>query len=253
MARRKLTAIVPTFDEEQNVVAVLESVRFADEVLVVDSFSTDRTVERARTVADRVLQREYGYSASQKNWAIPRAAHEWILIVDADERVTEDLRREVEGILAREVLPERAFWIRRANRFLGKRVRFSGWRNDRVIRLFHRDLRYEDKRVHAEIVPDGPVGRLARPLEHDTARELGAYLAKQDRYSTWAARDALERGVRPSPYHFLVKPWYRFVRQYLFQGGFLDGATGFVICSVDAAGVFMRYVKLWGLRRTRGE
>ena len=253
MSRRPLTAIVPTYNEKANLDAVLDSVRFADEVLVVDSFSTDGTAEHARGLADRVIQREYGYSASQKNWAIPQAAHEWVLLVDADERVTPELRAEIETILAQEDLPERSFWIRRENHFLGRRVRYSGWQNDRVIRLFRRECRYADKRVHAEINSGAPAGTLSAPLQHFTAERLGPYLSKQDRYSTWKAEMALARGLRPKAGHFLVEPVWHFFRRYVLQGGVLDGYRGLVISALEGNSVLLRYIKLYGMWRERDD
>ena len=119
MAKRRLTAIVPVYNEIQNLQEVLESVRFADEVLVVDSFSTDGSTELAISLADRVIQREYGYSASQKNWAIPQAQHEWILLVDADERVTPELQNEILALLHQESISNNAFGLEEATGFWG--------------------------------------------------------------------------------------------------------------------------------------
>jgi len=141
----KLSAIIPTFNEEENLRECLESVRWADEVLVVDSFSQDRTVEIASELGARVVQHEYVNSAAQKNWAIPLALHPWVLLVDADERVTLDLRDEIRELLTVEP-PFDGYWIRRANHFLGRRMEHCGWETDRVIRLFRRDVaRYQDR------------------------------------------------------------------------------------------------------------
>ncbi|MBI1193260.1 MAG: glycosyltransferase [Bacteroidetes bacterium] len=249
MAKRRLTAIVPVFNEVHNLREVLDSVRFADEVLVVDSFSTDGSVALAASLADRVIQREYQYSASQKNWAIPQAANEWILLVDADERVSEALQREITALLNRESLGETAFWVKRRNWFLGKRVRFSGWQNDRVIRLFHRDLRYEDKHVHSEIRVQGKAGQLQNALHHNTARNMEAYLEKWKRYARWKAEDAFAKGVKPGFVQFFLEPPFRFWRQYLLQGGILDGWTGLVICGLEGSSVLLRYFYLWGMWR----
>ena len=136
----KLTAIIPTGNEIHNIEAVIASVKFADEILVVDSFSTDGTFEKAQKLAHKVIRREYQYSASQKNWAIPQATHEWVLLVDADERVTPELETEIKEVLNNPTTHV-AYWIGRNNHFMGERVKFSGWRNDKVIRLFKRDDR----------------------------------------------------------------------------------------------------------------
>jgi len=247
MARQALTVIVPTHNERQHIHAVLASVRFADEVLVVDSYSDDGTAEQAEALADRVIQREYEYSASQKNWAIPQAKHEWILLVDADERVGPELQAEIKRVLSQDLIPEHSFWIKRKNFFLGKHIRYSGWQNDRVIRLFRRDCRYADKRVHAEIENGQPIGTLEAALDHYTASSLRAYLPKWDRYSTWKAEMAFERGVRPNMTHFIAEPGWRFFRHLFFQRGILDGPHGLVIAALESVSVFMRYIKLWGM------
>ena len=129
----------------------MQSVAWCDEILVVDSFSTDNTVELAKKYTDRIIQSEYINSASQKNRAIPQATHEWILLVDADERVTPELKTEIQKILSSETIPYDAFWIYRRNYFMGKEIKYSGWQRDKVVRLFKRDTcRYEEKHVHAE-------------------------------------------------------------------------------------------------------
>src|SRR5439155_16814716 len=134
-SRRPLTVIVPTFNEESTLRDCLESVRFADEILVVDSYSSDSTVSIARELGARVLQHEYVYSARQKNWSIPQATHEWVLLVDSDERVTPELRDEILALLATGPRHD-GYWILRANHFLGRRIRHCGWGTDKVIRLF---------------------------------------------------------------------------------------------------------------------
>ena len=247
MAKRRLTAIVPVYNEIQNLQEVLESVRFADEVLVVDSFSTDGSTELALSLADRVIQREYGYSASQKNWAIPQAQHEWILLVDADERVTPELQNEILALLQQESISNNAFWIRRSNWFLGSKVRFSGWQNDRVIRLFSRKLRYEDKHVHSELIVSGSIGHLKSPLTHHTAKSIDHYIEKWRRYPRWKAEDAYARGIQPGFVQFFLEPPFRFWRHYFFQGGILDGWTGLVISALEGSSVLLRYIYLWGM------
>ena len=248
----KLTAIIPTGNEIHNIEEVIASVSFADEILVVDSFSNDGTFNKASELATRIIRRDYEYSASQKNWAIPQAEHEWILLVDADERVTPELKDEIIGILNRQEIREVAFWIGRLNHFMGQRVHYSGWRNDSVIRLFKRDFcKYEDKHVHAEIIADGKVGRLKNKLYHNTYTSLDAYIVKMNKYATWQAKDYDKKTGRLTPYHFVIKPFWGFFKHYIVQSGFRDGVVGFTIGFLQAYVVFMRYVKLWLLRRGR--
>lgn len=240
----KITAIIPTFNEAHNIVDAIASVAFADEILVVDSFSTDETVALAKQKGARVIQRAYENSASQKNWTIPQASHEWIVLLDADERIDEALKAE---ILATVKNPGNtvAFWIKRRNFFMGKEVRYSGWQGDKVIRLFMRDkCTYETKSVHAEVLADGRIGILKNKLIHYTYKDIFHYLEKWDRYTTWSAQDRFARGERPGIYHFVVKPAFRFFQDYIMKGGILDGMLGVLICSLSSMSVFMRSLKV---------
>ena len=246
--RPLLSVIVPTFNEEEILPLCLESVAFADEILVVDSFSTDRTLEIARAAGARVVQREYGYSAQQKNWAIPQARHEWVLLVDADERVTSALRDEIRRTLEGGPAAD-GYWIRRANHFLGKRIRFCGWGTDRVIRLFRRDAsRYQDRQVHAEIDLPGPLPVLTHPLEHHTFRSFAQYWRKLDLYSEWGARQMYLEGRRPGAVQLLLRPMGRFFRMYVLRLGFLEGAHGVVLSFLGAFTVYLKYARLWEMR-----
>jgi len=248
----KLTAIIPTGNEIHNIEAVIASVDFADEILVVDSFSDDGTYEKAQELATKVIRREYKYSASQKNWAIPQAKHEWVLLVDADERVTTELRSEIIDVLKNPKDQTVAYWIGRMNHFMGQRVNYSGWRNDKVIRLFKRDhCRYEDKHVHAEIIADGTIGKLENKFYHDTYITLDHYLEKMNRYATWQAKDYDKKTGRLTPYHFIIKPFWGFFKHYIVQSGFRDGVVGLTIGYIQGYVVYMRYAKLWLLRKNK--
>lgn len=251
MPRHRLTIIVPCGNEEANIGACLESCRpLADELLVVDSFSTDRSVEIATPLCDRLLQHEYINSAAQKNWAIPQAKHEWVMIVDADERVTPELAEEIEAVL---LDPQHEGWhIFRQNHFLGRPIRHCGWQHDRVLRLFRRDKgRYQEREVHAGVEGLASVGTLHAKLLHCTCRDLAAYLRKHDRYTSWAAGDRAKTTRRVRWHHLTARPAWRFFRQYVLQRGFLDGVPGLIICWLAAHSVFMKYAKLW--ERQRGE
>lgn len=241
----KISALIPTYNEEHNIREAIESVSFADEILVVDSYSTDKTVEIANEMGAKVIQREYGNSASQKNWAIPQAAHEWIVLLDADERIDDSLKTEIHKITSDTNLKEVAYWIKRRNFFMGKEVKYSGWQGDKVIRLFKRDLcKYEEKSVHAEVIADGPVGMIKAKLIHNTFKDIYHYLEKWDRYTTWSAQDRFRKGEKPGFFHFVIKPFFRFFRDYILKAGFLDGITGIQICSLSSMSVFMRYLKV---------
>ena len=240
----KITAIIPTYNEEHNINEALASVSWADEVIVVDSYSTDKTAQISKERGAKVLQHEYINPASQKNWIIPQAKYEWIFILDADERVSSSLKDEITKTLSNKNQKD-AFWIKRQNFFMNKKVRFSGWQGDKVIRLFKRDkCKYENKHVHEEIICNGSVGFLNEKLTHYTFKDINHYLEKWDRYSSWSAKDHYDKGQRPNLYHFMVKPAFRFFRDYIIRLGILDGLTGLIICSLSSMGIFMRYLKL---------
>jgi len=239
----KISAIIPTFNEEDHIIAAIESLAWADEIIVVDSFSTDNTVALAQSKGVKILQRNYEYSASQKNWAIPQASYDWVFILDADERVKDNLKKEICKIKNSQPKND-AYWVPRQNHFMGRKISFSGWQGDKVIRLFNRKkCHYEDKKVHAEIICSGSVGKLKSPLMHYTFKSVAHYMEKWDRYSTWSAQD--HQGTSsPNLFHFVVKPAFRFFRDFILRGGILDGKVGYIVCKLSSMGVFMRYVKM---------
>jgi glycosyltransferase involved in cell wall biosynthesis len=247
----KLTAIIPTFNESHNIDEVLKSVDFADEIMIVDSFSTDDTIEKAKKHTNFIIQREYGYSASQKNWAIPQANNQWILLVDADERVTPELKNEIIELLKSPSINDYdGYWIYRLNEFMGQKIKFGGFRNDRVIRLFKRDTcRYEDKQVHAEITTKGKIGKLKNKLTHNTYISFDHHIEKLNRYAWYQANDFNKSTGVLTPYHFVIKPAWRFFKHYIVQGGFRDGFVGLTLAFFQYYAVFTRYVKIWLLRK----
>lgn len=246
----KITAIVPCYNEEKNITKALESVKWADEIMVIDSFSTDRTVEIARNYTSFILQHEYENSAAQKNRAIPQASHSWIFLLDADEIATSALREEVMQIMKQGTTND-AFWIRRQNFFMGRKIRFSGWQTDKVIRLFRRDTcRYQRLLVHAEIETAGKIGRLKGKIEHHSYQQnLKTHLKKLDIYTTLGAYDRLDKTGSISLFHLGIKPLYRFIKHYVFLLGFLDGKVGFVLSVLASYTVFLRSVKLWRIQK----
>ena len=247
-ARCKVTALVLTCNVEDTVRGCLESVRWADEILVVDSFSADRTVEIAREFTDRVLDHEYVNYATQHNWAIPQASHPWVLIVDSDEQVTPELREEILRVLKEG--PRRAgYRVYRENYFLGKPVRHC-WRGDKCLRLFERDkARFPDRRVHANVEVDGDVGQLRGTLLHFTFRSFDQYMAQSFiPFTTRAAHDRAGSVRRVGVRHLVLHPLWRIFRQYILKRGFLDGRRGIVICGLSAFSAFMKYAKLWEMR-----
>lgn len=233
-----------------NIREAMASVNWADEIIVVDSYSTDGTPDIAQKLGAKLFERSYSGPADQKNWAIPQAKHEWVLLLDADERPSPELVAEIQTILANPEVPQDCFWIGRQNFFLGKKVNYSGWQNDEVVRLIRRDrCRYDDKQVHEEIDTEGlQAGKLKHKLLHYTFRDSGQYLDKIRRYGEWSALDHLEKTPKVTGFHLFVKPVYRFFKHYVLQRGFLDGQVGLIISAIMAWGVFLRYVRIKELR-----
>jgi len=250
--REKLTAIVTTLNEEGNIADCLATLSFADEILVVDSFSKDRTVEIASAVPKvRVLQHEYAGNGPQCNWAMDQASHRWILIVDADERVTPALVAEIEALLENGPAAKH-YSLRRDNLFAGKVIRHSGWGQDRLVRLLERgSVRYPEQRVHADMSPSGPTPTLDAPLLHYTVRSMPQYLEKLHRYAEWGAQDLAQKGRRAGVVEVVFRPAWRFFRSYILEAGFLDGLPGVVVCALQSYGVFLKWARLWELNRSR--
>jgi glycosyltransferase involved in cell wall biosynthesis len=250
-ARRPLSAIVTTFNEARHIADCLASLAWCDEILVVDSHSTDATREIARSFARvTVLERSYYGAASQKNWAIDRCRHDWVLILDADERVTPELRSEIEDILACPPAAK-AFSVRRRTFALGRELRYSGWQHDRVVRLFSRTAaRYPNRRVHADMQTLEPPVLLGSALDHHMVESLEEYADRTRRYASWGAAQLWRDGRRRAGvWELAVRPAWRFFRTYVLQLGVLEGVRGLVMCGIPAWGTFLKYATLWSWRR----
>ncbi|HEX6201797.1 MAG TPA: glycosyltransferase family 2 protein [Thermoanaerobaculia bacterium] len=248
-ARPPVSAIVTTFNEEKNIGECIASLHWCDEILVVDSFSTDRTPEIARRYPNvRFVQRTYFGSASQKNWAMDQVAHDWILIFDADERCTPKLQRELERLLAAGPSHD-AYTIRRRVFFLGARIRFSGWQHDQVVRLVRRGTaRYPNRRVHADMKTLGPAPRLRHSMDHHMAETLDEYVPRILKYSFWGAAQGWREGKSSGFVQVWGRSAWRFARTYVVQLGFLDGMRGLVFCMLQAFGTYMKWALLWSWR-----
>jgi len=243
-----LSGVITSFNEEHNIAEFIESMSRCDEVVLVDSFSTDRTPEIARAHDKvRFFQRPYYGAGAQKNWALQHVRHEWVFLLDADERCTPGLRREIEALLARD--PEHdAYTINRNVFFLGTRIRFSGWQHDRVARLFRRGTAfYENRRVHSLLHTSGPAPILKESIDHHMVdRSFDEYAFRLARYGYWGAAQCWRDGVRCRAFEVLLRPLWRFIRTYVFQLGFADGARGLVFCMLQSYSTYMKFAILWG-------
>ena len=248
-SRVAVTAIIHVLNEIEHIDEVLRSVEWADEIYVMDSFSTDGTVERIREKFPRVRleQREYLGAASAKNYAIDRAGHDWIFVIDADERVTPKLRDEILRTLAGP-LDLWAYSVGRLNFMMDKPVRFSGLQRDRVTRLFHRGhARYPNKRVHADLLVDGATGRLTHKMDHFYIRDFDHMIAKMTRYANWAAAQMFIDGKTTGLLGIIGHTTAKFVRDFVFNLGFLDGTRGLISVGMHVYYTFWKYAKLWEL------
>jgi glycosyltransferase involved in cell wall biosynthesis len=248
-----LSVIVITRDEEANIADCLASVAFASELVVVDSGSTDRTVELAQAAGAKVVRTtDWPGFGAQKNRALAQATQPWVLSIDADERVTPALRDEILAVVG-EAAPRFDAWdMPRRSSFCGQYMSHSGWYPDRVTRLFRRGrARFSDDLVHERVVVDGPMGHLRHDLLHATYPDLETMLQKLDRYSTASARAMHERGVRSSPAGAIARGLWAFIRTYVLRLGFLDGRLGFVLALSIAETTYYKYLKLWLLSQPK--
>lgn len=248
MANEKLSTdisvVIITHNEEDNIGGCLESVKWADEIIVVDSESSDKTEEIcARFGVTFYTERWRGF-AQQKNSAIEKATKGWILSLDADERITPALHDEIVTAL-RSDNPKEGYFIARRNFFLGQWIRHCGWYPDYTLRLFKRGRgRFGMREVHESVEFDGRVGRLTCPMEHYTYTSLKGFMERLDRYSTLAAQELLKEQKRYGIHHILFRPPFTFINMYVVRAGFLDGYYGFVLSVLYAFYTFLKYIKL---------
>lgn len=248
--KQPLTVIVPCKNERLNIYDCIKSFEgIADEILIADSGSTDETMEiAARFPKVRIIEREYITSGDFKNWAIPQAAHEWVLIVDADERITPALADEIEATLQGTPSCD-GYWINRDNHFMGHRLYYGDARTDDVLRLFHRDLgRYEGPSDHGEVkVSTGRVGRLKHGMTHYSVWDYDQLYRKIHRYTVVQAQQWQDEGRDTSYFKLLIRPMWRFFREYILQGSILDGKAGVQTAWVAAFYSFNKQARLWQL------
>lgn len=239
-----VSVVVVTHNEERNIEDALRSAAGFSEIIVVDSFSTDRTVEICRKYTDRIYQHEWPGYAKQKQRAVDYAAGPWVLILDADERITGELREEIAAVIERTT--EDGFSLQRRNFFLGRWIRHSGWWPDSIVRLFRKEKgALEEREVHEKVVVRGSVGNLSGCLEHYTYRTISDYVRKMDSYSTLAAQEIRRRSGRPGILSLAVRPCFTFFRMYVLRRGFLDGMHGVLLAVLYGYYTFLKYAKAW--------
>jgi glycosyltransferase involved in cell wall biosynthesis len=248
----KLSVTVITRQESANIQGALESVAWADEIVVVDSESTDDTVAQAKLFTERVVVRPWAGYAAQKNFAASLCAHDWILSLDADERVTPELAAEIRATLAA-APPHAAYRMPRVAHHLGRWIRTTDWYPDDQLRLYdRRAAQWSGAYVHESVVVNGTIGRLRHELHHYPYHDVADHLETIDRYTTLAAREMNEKGRRSGLLQIGGHPPFAFLRNYLLRGGFRDGVPGLIISTLNAYYVFLKFSKLWQLQHSAG-
>ncbi|MDP8256605.1 MAG: glycosyltransferase family 2 protein [Candidatus Alcyoniella australis] len=245
-----ISAVIITRDEANNIVDALRSVEFCDELLVVDSGSVDDTVSLAQQAGARVLHNQWPGHVAQKNFAIDNAAHDWILSIDADERISDELATSIKAAMAAEPAVS-GFEVSRRAFYLGRWIDHCGWYPDRRVRLFdRRNARWEGIDPHDFIRVQGPQRRLEGDLLHYTYRDISHHLAVIDRYTTIGADRLAKLGRRATINDIVGRPIWTFFKKYVLKLGVLDGLPGLLVCALSSYYVFLKYAKLW--ERGRG-
>lgn len=242
-----VSVVIVTKDEERNIRDALESVRDFEDIVVLDAFSTDGTPAICREYTSRVYQQEWRGYARQKQMAVDRAEKQWVLILDADERVTPELKKEIsesiqEGAFSGYYLPRKSF-------FLGKWMQHSGWWPDHILRLFRKDRAHiEPREVHEKVVVNGAVGYLNGPIEHYTYRTISDYVRKMENYSTLSAQELGDKKDAPLM-SMVLNPFAVFIKMFFLRRGFRDGMHGFILAGLYSFYTFLKYAKIWEKRR----
>lgn len=256
MPATPLSACIITLNEADRIDDCLASLAWCDEIVVVDSHSTDATRARAAARGARVLERDWPGYAAQKDFAVRSAAHDWVLCIDADESVSDALRAEIEALRAGGFAGAAGWSVPRASWYLGRWIRHGTWYPDRSVRLFDRRrgrfVANPAYALHERVVLDGPCGALRHDLLHRPYRDISDHLRRIDAYTTIMARGLHERGRRAHTSDLVLRPAARFVKFYLFKRGFLDGWRGLLLAYLAAHYVRLKYAKLLVLERAPG-
>jgi len=242
-----VSVVIVTKNEEQNIEDALKSVEDAQEIIVVDSFSSDRTVDICKRYTEKVYQHEWQGFARQKQKAVDYAQGQWVMILDADERVTPALKQEIGDIISHGQCS--GYYVPRENYFIGKWIRHSGWWPDNTLRLFRKEKgRLEPREVHERVVVEGATGYLKNPLRHYTYRSVSDFVERMERYSTLAAREAEKKSGGAGVCSLMVRPLATFVKMYVLRMGFLDGTRGVMLAVLYSYYTFLKYAKVWEMK-----
>jgi len=237
-----ITGIIPTLNEESNIKEAIASLSFADEIIVIDSFSKDQTVSICKEENVTLIQRKFDDFSSQKNFAIKQASHNWVFILDADERISKALAADIKNAIKN---PDNfvAYGVYRTFYCNNQKIKYGGWQTDKVIRLFRKDkCSYDGKLVHERMKCKGEIGILEHRMDHYSFQNERQYREKLMFYASLQAKEIKQSGKNTYLIHQLVKPAFRFVVLYIIRCGFLDGKNGFVLAKLHASAVLQRYL-----------
>jgi glycosyltransferase involved in cell wall biosynthesis len=245
----KITALAITLNEEKNVKKYIESLSFADEIIFIDSHSIDKTTLICQEMRVKVIQRKFDNFSNQRNFAIQQAKNDWVIFFDLDEIISKKIVDEIietvnnsKGFVA--------FYVKRNFFLFNKHLKYGGFQNDNAIRLFNKNnCKYNGNLVHEEIQTDGKVGILKNSIDHHSYKNFEHYCTKLNLYSKLQATKLHDNKRRPNIYHFIIMPFYRFVWQYFYRLGILDGTEGFLSSCINSFFVFKRYLELWLLNK----
>jgi glycosyltransferase involved in cell wall biosynthesis len=250
IARPAISACIITYNEEQNIPDCLESLEWVEEIIVVDSMSNDSTVSRCREFTDSVIQKAWEGHVKQKNFAIAQASNDWVLCLDADERVTPELRQEIERRLSDESDSVDGFYCSRHSYYLGRWINYGGWYPDYKLRLFKKSRgQWGGMDPHDKVILEGTTKYLQSALHHFVYRNLSHQIQTVDNYSAITAQGLHTEGERFTVFKLLYRPTLKFLATYFLKRGFLDGIPGLIISIVSSFYVFLRYAKLWEIQK----
>ena len=247
----KISALLITYNEEHNIKTVLKNLSFADEIIVVDSFSKDNTVQIIESFANvKLIQREFKNYTNQKQFALEQATNDWILFLDADERIPKPLQKEILEVVSTRNSAS-AYYFLRTFMFQNKVLHFSGWQTDKNYRLFKKSkVKFtEDRIVHETLVVNGTSETLKNKLIHYSYTHYENYKSKMIKYGQMKAKEEFKKGKKAHWYHFILRPTYKFFNHYFLRLGILDGKKGIIICYLNALGVLSRYRELKKLQQ----
>ncbi len=243
-----ISVLIPTLNEENNIKECIESVRWADEIFVVDSYSTDKTVEIAENLGATVKKHEFEDYASQKNWALGKLKHDWVLWLDADERALEGVKDKITEIL-KEGPGYPAYSVRRINYFRDYKIKHGSWANERVMRFFNKNKAHFEKPIHEKLAYNGREGKINAGIKHFTFRSFKQYLPKLESHARKGAQRLFEQEKKAGYTEIFGRPLHYFLKNYILKRGFLDGLPGLVLALTGTYSVFLKYALLWELNQ----